>query len=64
METQKQLTDLSVTEIKSHCYDCMAQIEQAQNTLRVLNEELRKRLQPAQNQGSVTPVDTVYTPNK
>jgi hypothetical protein len=52
MENQKQVSDLTVTELKAVAYDQMAQIELAQTNLRAINEELRKRLQP--NQGSAT----------
>jgi hypothetical protein len=45
---ERQITDLTVTELKAVAYDQMAQIELAQNNLRAINEELRKRLQPQQ----------------
>jgi hypothetical protein len=40
---EKQLSDLTVVELKAIAYDQMAQIELAQNNLRVVNQELSRR---------------------
>lgn len=40
------ITKLSDTEIKALAYEQISAIEQAQNNLRVCNEELNKRVQP------------------
>jgi hypothetical protein len=45
---ENQLAKLSVTEIKALVYDELAKIEVAQNNVRILNQELRNRLQPQQ----------------
>lgn len=43
---ENQLAKLSVTEIKALVYDELAKIEVSQNNVRILNQELRNRLQP------------------
>ena len=43
---ENQLSKFSVTEIKALVYDELAKAEQAQANIRILNEELRTRLQP------------------
>lgn len=40
----KQLQDLTVVELKAIAYDQMAQMELLQNNLRVINQELARRL--------------------
>jgi hypothetical protein len=40
------ITKLTDTEVKALAYEQIAAIEQAQNNLRVCNDELNKRLQP------------------
>jgi outer membrane protein TolC len=40
----KQLSDLTVVELKALAYDQMAQLELCQNNLRVINQELSRRL--------------------
>ncbi len=52
---ENQLSRFSVTEIKALVYDELAKAEQAQANIRILNQELRTRLQPAQ--GGVTNPD-------
>jgi hypothetical protein len=52
---ENQLSKFSVTEIKALVYDELAKAEQAQANIRILNQELRTRLQPAQ--GGVTNPD-------
>lgn len=62
----KQLQDLTVVELKAIAYDQMAQMELLQNNLRVINQELSRRLNvgpPAPNltvdplpPGSIQPV--------
>lgn len=44
---ERQLSDLTVVELKALAYDQMAQLEMAQNNLRVLNQELSRRLNPS-----------------
>lgn len=41
---ERQLQDLTVVELKAIAYDQMAQIELSQNNLRVVNQELSRRL--------------------
>lgn len=43
---ENQLSRLSVTELKAAVYDELAKAEQAQANIRILNQELRNRLQP------------------
>ena len=45
---ENQLSKFSVTELKALVYDELAKSEQAQANIRILNQELRNRLQPAQ----------------
>jgi hypothetical protein len=52
---ENQLSRFSVTELKALVYDELAKSEQAQSNIRILNQELRNRLQPAQ--GGVTNPD-------
>jgi len=52
---ENQLSRFSVTELKALVYDELAKAEQAQANIRILNQELRTRLQPAQ--GGVTNPD-------
>lgn len=39
----KGLGDLTLLELKGHCYDMMAQIQQCQNNLKLLNDEIARR---------------------
>lgn len=50
----KQLSDLTVVELKALAYDQMAQLEIIQNNLRVLNQELSRRLNTSVTGGSPT----------
>jgi hypothetical protein len=43
---QKQLKDFTEVELKALAYDNVAQLEQAQNNLKVINNELARRKQP------------------
>lgn len=54
---ENQLSRLSVVEIKALVYDELAKAEQAQANIRILNQELRNRLQP-QSQESTQPTIT------
>lgn len=57
---ENQLARLSVTEIKALVYDELAKIEVSQNNVRILNQELRNRLQPQQSaQGGVSQPEVV-----
>lgn len=47
---ENQLSKFSVTELKALVYDELAKSEQAQANIRILNQELRNRLQPQQSQ--------------
>lgn len=49
---EKQISDLTTIELKALAYDQMAQLELSQNNLRIINQELSKRLQ-SQNQRPV-----------
>lgn len=68
---ENQLAKFSVTELKALVYDELAKAEQAQANIRILNQELRNRLQPSQNgvvnpDGStptITPVDFSNAPD-
>lgn len=40
----KGLADLTLLELKAHCYDMMAQIQQCQNNLKLLNDEIARRV--------------------
>lgn len=53
MEEQKGLADLSLLELKAHAYDQLAQIQQCQNNLKLLNDEIQRR---------ATSPDTLSTP--
>jgi len=62
---ENQLSRLSITEIKALVYDELAKTEQSQANIRILNQELRNRLQPSAppqdgGQSTITPAD--YTP--
>jgi len=52
---ENQLSKFSVTELKALVYDELAKAEQAQANIRILNQELRNRLQP--QQGGVVNAD-------
>jgi hypothetical protein len=52
---ENQLSRFSVTELKALVYDELAKAEQAQANIRILNQELRNRLQP--QQGGVVNAD-------
>ena len=52
---QKKISDLTVVELKSIAYDQMAQIENAQNNLKAINQELSARLNPTQTQAPAPP---------
>ena len=43
----KTIKELSETELKAVAYDNLAQIEQCQNNLKVINDELKNRSQEA-----------------
>lgn len=45
---EKKLSDLTVVELKSLAYDELAKLENAQQNLRVLNQEIAKRVQEQQ----------------
>ena len=47
---EKKLSDLTVVELKSLAYDELAKLESAQQNLRVLNQEIAKRVQEQQSQ--------------
>jgi len=51
---ENQLSKYSVTELKALVYDELAKAEQSQANIRILNQELRNRLQP-QQPGVVNP---------
>jgi len=53
---ENQLAKFNVTELKALVYDELAKAEQAQANIRILNQELRNRLQPpaAQDNGQPT----------
>lgn len=42
---------MTITELKSAAYDCLAQIEYLQKKLQELNQEIAKQIQ-SENQGS------------
>ena len=52
---ENQLSRFSVTELKALVSDELAKAEQAQANIRILNQELRNRLQP--QQGGVVNAD-------
>ena len=47
---EKKLSDLTVVELKSLAYDELAKLESAQQNLRILNQEIGKRVQEQQAQ--------------
>jgi outer membrane protein TolC len=47
----KTLTDLTVVELKALAYDQMAQLELAQNNLRIINQELNRRINSVPQSG-------------
>ena len=53
---EKKLSDLTVVELKSLAYDELAKLETAQQNLRILNQEIGKRVQEQQQtqQGTFT----------
>ena len=55
---ENQLSKFSVTEIKALVYDELAKSEQAQSNIRILNQELRARLQPPVAQDGAQPTVT------
>lgn len=55
---ENQLSKFSVTEIKALVYDELAKAEQAQANIRILNQELRTRLQPPVAQDNSQPTVT------
>jgi len=55
---ENQLSKFSVTEIKALVYDELAKAEQAQANIRILNQELRTRLQPPVSQDGGQPTVT------
>ena len=67
---ENQLSRFSVTELKALVYDELAKAEQSQTNIRILNQELRNRLQPQQNvasqeggQPTITPADFSGAPD-
>ena len=53
---EKKLSDLTVVELKSLAYDELAKHENAQQNLKILNQEINKRFQEQQQtqQGTFT----------
>ena len=47
---EKKLSDLTVVELKSLAYDELAKLENAQQNLKILNQEINKRFQEQQSQ--------------
>ena len=47
---EKKLSDLTVVELKSLAYDELAKLENAQQNLKILNQEINKRFQEQQTQ--------------
>jgi len=47
---ENTLSKLSITELKAAVYDELAKVEQSQTNIRILNQELRNRLQPQQQE--------------
>jgi hypothetical protein len=63
---ENQLSRFTITELKALVYDELAKSEQAQANIRILNQELRNRLQPPQadvNQPTVTSADLSNAPD-
>ena len=54
---EKKLSDLTVVELKSLAYDELAKLENAQQNLKILNQEINKRFQEQQQtqQGTFAP---------
>lgn len=46
MEQQKTIKDFSIVELKALAYDEIVKMEQAQNNIKVINQELVARSQP------------------
>ena len=62
---QKQLKDFSVIELKSICYDMLAQIEQNQMTIKAINQELSTRTDEKPAEAPVEPaVESPYVEEK
>jgi hypothetical protein len=61
---ERQISELSVVELKALAYDQMAQLQQCQNNINVINQELAKRLSPQPQQSPPEPPPSVptYTP--
>lgn len=58
MEQQKTIKDFSVVELKALAYDEIVKVEQAQNNIKVINQELIARSQPpVESKEEVTPTD-------
>jgi hypothetical protein len=55
---ENQLARFSVTELKALVYDELAKSEQSQANIRILNQELRNRLQPPVPQDGGQPTVT------
>lgn len=62
---QTNISQLSTIELKAIAYDTMAQIELSHNNLRIINQELARRVQ-AQNPiqesnvvGNLAPINTI-----
>ncbi len=53
---ENKLSDLTVVELKSLAYDELAKLENAQQNLKILNQEINKRFQEQQQtqQGTFT----------
>ena len=53
---EKKLSDLTVVELKSLAYDELAKLENAQQNLKILNQEINKSFQEQQQtqQGTFT----------
>lgn len=58
----KQLSDFTVVELKALAYDQMAQLELCQNNLRVINQELSRRLNPTPPPNTQQPVVEPFPP--
>jgi len=57
---QKTLKDFSDTELKAICYDELAKLEQAQNNIKVINQELASRAQNTQPKSNMEDETIVY----
>lgn len=60
MQEQKTIKDFSIIELKAIVYDTMAQIEQLQRELKVVNQEIGIRQQEPQ-QNVIAPVEPEHT---